>query len=330
MLTLIQDPKIQKILNPPNSPSYWKNDLKRLEEGDLTLNRHSAGENSIKALQRLLIFLGYSTSSSGAFAIDGDFGRGTNRALAQFEFDHGIPNTKVDRNTLTYDCNWRSARRLITVIPDVLLNINTLKKMLVVAKEAIDTNTVNCGDFNEAIFQLNALYNRTHLNCREINEKYGALAETAVEDLKNINGRVIRPEWILSIIRQETAGVVRPRFEQHWLSKLSRKQPGGSLSELRYRSMSFGLGQVMGFNYDRIGASSAKELYTAPLDKQVLSIARFLTRSSHVRPVVVKKNPSANDFRAVARYYNGSGYATHHYDESLARWFREFKIIRGS
>jgi len=329
MLALIQDPQIQKILNPPLTPSHWESDLKRLEAGDVTMNRHSAGENSIKALQRLLIFLGYSTSSGGSFSIDGDFGRGTNRALAQFEFDQGITNAKVSRKTLTYDCNWRSARSLIKSIPDVLLNINTLKKMLEVAKESISTNNVNCGNFDEAIFQLNALYNRTHLNCREINNKYGALAEKAVVDLKNINGRVIHPVWILSIIRQETAGVVRPRFEQHWLSKLAKQQPNVALSELRYQSMSFGLGQIMGFNFDRIGATSAKALYTAPLDLQVLSIARFLTRSSKVRPVVSNNNPSANDFKAVARYYNGSGFATHHYDESLARWLREFNVIRG-
>ena len=122
MLALIEDPQIQKIINPPNTPSHWKSDLKRFEEGDLTINRHSAGENSIKALQRLLIFLGYSTSSSGSFSIDGDFGRGTNRALAQFEFDQGIANDKVSRKTLTYDCNWRSARSRIVSIPDVLLN----------------------------------------------------------------------------------------------------------------------------------------------------------------------------------------------------------------
>ena len=131
MLALIQDSQIQKIINPPNTPSHWKDDLKRLEAGDLTVNRHSAGENSIKALQRLLIFLGYSTSSGGSFSIDGDFGRGTNRALAQFQFDHGITNAKVSRKTLTYDCSWQSARRLINSIPDVLLNIQTLKKMLV-------------------------------------------------------------------------------------------------------------------------------------------------------------------------------------------------------
>ena len=54
----------------------------------MTLTRQSAGESAIKAVQRLLIFLGYSTASSGAFLIDGDYGRGTNRGVAQFQFEY--------------------------------------------------------------------------------------------------------------------------------------------------------------------------------------------------------------------------------------------------
>jgi peptidoglycan hydrolase-like protein with peptidoglycan-binding domain len=329
MLALINDPQIQKIINPPNVEPHWESDLKRLRSGDVTLDRRTAGENSIRAFQRLLIFLGYSTSSSGAFSIDGDFGRGTNRALAQFEFEHGLAKPNLNRNKLGYDCNWRSARKLIKIIPDVRLTVPTLEKMLEVAKKAIETKEVNCGSFDEAIFQLNALYNNQLLTCRKINHKYGAIAEKASQALKDARNIDIKPEWILSIIRQETAGVVRPRFEQHWLTKFNKKEPDVDFSELRYRSMSFGLGQIMGFNYNRVGAKSAKELYTAPLEKQIISIARFLTLSSRVRPVVKKMNPSDNDFKAVAKYYNGSGYASHHYDESLARWFREFKILRG-
>jgi hypothetical protein len=213
---------------------------------------------------------------------------------------------------------------LITAIPDVPLAVPTLEKMLEVAKEAIDTNNVNCGDFDEAIFQLNALHNREHLNCRKIDERYGAAVDKAVKELKAENGRVIQREWLLAIIRQETAGVVRPRFEQHWLSKLAKKLPDTKLSELRYQSMSFGLGQIMGLNYNLVGARSAQELYTLPLAKQIIAIARFLTRRQSIRAVVAKSNPTAEDFKTVAKFYNGSGYAAHHYDESLARWFREF------
>ncbi|CAM3499682.1 N-acetylmuramidase domain-containing protein [Aequorivita lipolytica] len=329
MTTLIHDPQIQQIINPPNTSRFWENDLKRFESGDVSLDRHTAGENTIRAFQRLLIFLGYSTSSSGAFSIDGDFGRGTNRALAQFEFEHSLSKPGFPTKTLTYECNWRNARTEINVIPDVLLTMPTLEKMLEAAKEAIAKNEINCGDFDEAIFQLNALYNNDLLDCRKINERYGTAAEKASQNLKDSKNIIIHPEWILSIIRQESAGVVRPRFEQHFLTKFSKQEPQTDLSELRFRSMSFGLGQIMGFNYSSIGANSAKELYTAPLEKQITSIARFLTLRSSVRNVVSKTNPTADDFKVVAKYYNGSGYATHHYDESLGRWFREFKLLRG-
>jgi len=49
-----------------------------------------AGESAIKAVQRLLVFLGYSTASSGAFLIDGDFGHGTNRGVAQVQFEKAL------------------------------------------------------------------------------------------------------------------------------------------------------------------------------------------------------------------------------------------------
>lgn len=330
MHNLLQDPQVQQIINPPNVEPQWEKDLERLERGDLTLNRKSAGENSIRAFQRLLIFLGYSTSSSGAFSIDGDFGRGTNRAVAQFKFDHGLTENELNRDILAYPCDWRSARARITTIPDVHLSIPILEKMLVVAKEAIDKNEVNCGSFEEAIFQLNALYNRNLMTCRKINEKYGELAVNATNLIqeKSKLGIKIQPEWILAIIRQETGGVVRPRFEQHYLTRLNQQKSDADFSELRYQSMSFGLGQIMGSHYQRLGMDSAKALFTAPLDGQIMSIGRFLTLSSKVRKVVQKGNPTAEDFKIVARYYNGRGFARHHYDERLARWFREFKMLR--
>ena len=84
----LKDERIQKIISVSGDESDWRADLERLEHGDTTLTRQSAGESAIKAVQRLLVFLGYSTASSGAFLIDGDFGRGTNRGVAQFQFEN--------------------------------------------------------------------------------------------------------------------------------------------------------------------------------------------------------------------------------------------------
>jgi hypothetical protein len=138
----------------------------------------------------------------------------------------------------------------------------------------------------------------------------------------------VRPEWILSIIRKETEGVVRPKFEQHVLSNSNRKSPNEDLSELRYRATSFGLGQVMGFNFQAVGAPSAKAMFCSPLEEQVLFVGRFLaTGGSSVRSAINNAAPAESDFRTVARFYNGPGYEANRYHESLAKWFLEFKSL---
>ena len=324
MIPAINDDRIQQILwVPEDRDQTWKSDLQRFEQGDVTLTRRSAGESSIKAVQRLLIFLGYSTSASGAFAIDGDFGRGTNRAVAQFRFEHGL-NGRISRDTLCYDCTWRNASRNITVIPDVRLTVKTLETMLESAIRAIDANDVMCGSFDEAVFHLNGVQRRSLLSCRQIYERYAELVDQAVVQLGDEQGIDIQPEWILAIIKQETGGVVRPRFEQHLLTRYNRQEPRADFVELRYRSMSFGLGQILGDNYQRVGAPAARAMFVSPLDEQVLFVARFLALKGDV---VSRKNPSEQDFRTVAKYYNGPGYEAHHYHEGIARWFREFRTI---
>ena len=55
--TFIKNNKIQSILWAPGKrDDYWKSDLERFEKGDVTLTRRSAGESSIKSIQRLLFF----------------------------------------------------------------------------------------------------------------------------------------------------------------------------------------------------------------------------------------------------------------------------------
>lgn len=85
---LIKDSRVKRIItHPEDDTEIWRSDLERFISGDATLTRKSVGESGIRAVQRLMIFLGYSTSSSGSFTIDGDFGRGTNRGVAQFQVE---------------------------------------------------------------------------------------------------------------------------------------------------------------------------------------------------------------------------------------------------
>lgn len=323
MLDALQDLQIKKIVSL-NEDVAWHADLNRLERGDTTLTRESAGEAGIQALQRLLVFLGYSTSSSGAFVIDGDFGRGTNRGVAQFQYENGLP-PQIDRATLCYDCSFQTARKRIIAIPDARLDLPTLATMLSMAQAAIANHQVTFGKFADAIFHLNALHRRRLLSCKEVNDRYGPHVETAVTTMRREKGIDIHPEWILAIIKQETSGIVRPRFEQHKLSKFNRQDPHVDFTELRLRAMSIGLGQIMGFNHHLVGAPSARAMLFSPVADQVLYVARFIARK---RRVVSKENPTPNDFRTLARFYNGPAYESHFYHEKLQAWFREFRILK--
>ena len=327
MISNINDPQIKKILSPPEEDSDgWEEALQRFEAGDVSITRKTVGEAAVKAIQRMLIFLGYSTTAAGAFSIDGDFGRGTNRAIAQYQFDHGL-NDQLTRKMLCYPCTWQTASANITSIPETRLNVQTLESMVEVALAAIENRHVMCGEFDSALFFLNAVHSRRYLNCRQIVQRYGGLVSNAVDRIKEERDVTISPQWILAIVKQETSGVVRPRFEQHYLTRLDRKSPDADLVELRFRSMSQGLGQVLGENFRKVGAESAISMYTSPLDEQVLFVARFLSRRDDIKAVVMKLEPSDADFQTLARYYNGPGYAKHHYHESIERWFREFRSL---
>lgn len=321
------DPRIERVLRLPDQDDIWQADLERFQHGDETLTRHSVGESTMRAVQRLLIFLGYSTASTGAFLIDGDFGRGTNRAVAQFQFEHELE--RIRRATLCYACTWQTASSSIVSIPDARLTPATLQRMLHKAVAMIDQGDVMCGDMDEALFHLDSLHRRKLLTCREIFQKYGALTNDAVAAL-SAKGFTIAREWLLAIIKQETSGIVRPRFEQHLLTRLNSQRPRDDFVELRFRSMSFGLGQILGDNYKRVGAESAARMYMSPIAEQIVQIARFLTASTEVAKTVGRVSPTEKDFRAVARYYNGPGYEKHHYHESLATWFREFRALSGN
>ncbi len=319
----IVDERIRRVLSASGDESDWSEDLIRLERGDTSLTRKSAGEATIKAVQRMLVFLGYSTAASGAFLIDGDFGRGTNRGVAQFQFEYGL-NSKISHKHLCYSCSFQNARSRITAVPDVKFDLPTLDKMLTVAVDSIDKRMIAFGDFEEALFHLNSLEQRRALDCRQIVEHYGAAVQQAVARVNSEMGVDIQPAWVLAIIKQETSGIARPRFEQHKLSRRSSSYPASPFSELRIQAMSIGLGQIMGFNYKQVGAPSAQAMLYSPLAEQVLFVARFIARK---HAVVAKTSPTLADFATMARYYNGPAYAKHFYHERLQRWFREFLLL---
>ena len=56
---LTSDKRVKRIItHPEDDTAVWRADLERFLSGDNTLTRKSAGESGIRAIQRLLIFVG--------------------------------------------------------------------------------------------------------------------------------------------------------------------------------------------------------------------------------------------------------------------------------
>jgi hypothetical protein len=118
---------------------------------------------------------------------------------------------------------------------------------------------------------------------------------------------------------------------------LSNTQPGGYLGGLAeygrlaaaiqlnrtaaLQSASWGIGQVMGFNFATAGYQNVEDMVRDSLageDRQLQAMANFLKANG------LQQSLAIHDWTSFARGYNGPGFARNHYDVSLASAFRKF------
>jgi hypothetical protein len=169
-----------------------------------------------------------------------------------------------------------------------------------------------------------------------------------------------RAPELWSVLHVETSGRGfladrRPKilFERHIFSRetqrkfdeqhpdISNKQPGGygpsgaqqydrlaaamALDEdAALRSVSWGIGQIMGFNAKDAGFTDVNAMVTAMVeseDNQLLAIANFL---KHSRLDTALRN---RDWRAFARGYNGPNFEQNSYDKKLEAAFAQYSIL---
>jgi len=167
----------------------------------------------------------------------------------------------------------------------------------------------------------------------------------------------IKLPQLLAVVTVETSGCGcfadrRPTilFERHIFSKqtggkfdakhpgISNRIPGGySNGAAEYnrlanavqldraaalKSASWGLGQVMGFNFNSAGYDSVETMVQKNMqseDEQLLAMAKFLKASSLDRPL------AAQDWTSFARGYNGPSFARNLYDSKLAAAFQRYQ-----
>ncbi|PSB47307.1 peptidoglycan-binding protein [Cyanosarcina cf. burmensis CCALA 770] len=146
----------------------------------------------------------------------------------------------------------------------------------------------------------------------------------------------------------------RPKilFERHWFYKLtplpvsktrpdiSNRQPGGYLGSTRewdrlnaaisfdrtaaLKSASWGLGQIMGFNYAFCGFDSVEALVGAMHEsegRQLEAMMRFIKANPSMHQALRDRN-----WQRFAYYYNGPAYRRNDYDNKLAAAFSRFQV----
>ncbi len=91
-------------------------------------------------------------------------------------------------------------------------------------------------------------------------------------------------------------------------------------AEIAYRSSSWGLMQVMGFNYAAAGHASAVEMVEAckTVDGQILAAFNFMQTNKLILPIKRKQ------WAMFAEGYNGAGYRANQYDVKLAKAYARY------
>lgn len=93
-----------------------------------------------------------------------------------------------------------------------------------------------------------------------------------------------------------------------------------------YRSASYGLGQIMGFNHLDAGFLDPENMIEAAMQgekEQLLQMVTLLKNWNMVPMLTGKDFTKADSWRAAAKRYNGSGYAKHNYHGKLAEAYRK-------
>lgn len=95
--------------------------------------------------------------------------------------------------------------------------------------------------------------------------------------------------------------------------------------EAAYRSCSWGLGQVMGFNCQLAGYQTAKAMAHAFVDDEETHLRAMV---DFIKSAKLDDELRAHDWNGFARGYNGSGYAKHGYHIKLKAAFEKWQGIR--
>lgn len=227
---------------------------------------------------------------------DGYFGTGTLAAVKTFQTQHNLVVDGVigDRtwNMLT---NFTSNPKHLTEAA-IIKAAQTLNVSISIIKAIIRTETPN-GGFNDdgsiaCLFERHQMYKwleKKHSDAAGLSKLYP------------------------NLVNKEPGGYSKGSGENKRLSDAVHID-----SNCAYMSASYGRFQIMGFNYEAAGYTSAYALYLGMCESEDKQLAAFVSLINH-NPKL-KKAMQDKDYELIAELYNGKNYKINNYHLKLARY----------
>ncbi|MBU3913940.1 DUF3380 domain-containing protein, partial [bacterium] len=361
--SLLDHPLVQRVLHKSGTlPDDLYEKLNKILTGETVLNKGASSDQAdiARAIQRALIYLSYPTGSSGSYGLDGDWGAGSNRGYALFLREHAEEHLKdaseavLDDSKLIYAATYINAAQKTKEFANIPVKKDGFEALLNAIIDETKAENIYRKKEVYAIENLNQIDKKVFLSVKKIIENFRTEIQAAADYGTSI-GYAVKPQWIAALARTETAGLPRPKYEHHWLyNHYSGTMAGGvkqgiklsNFQECRFRSTSFGMGQLMGVEYKRLKDDSgnklpnARAMYYLDVKTQFRVIVDFLKSKSGYTGVVLgldcpdyddydedepTKAWKENSLHKCVYAYNGAAYLTNNYHINLSTYFKEAK-----
>lgn len=126
------------------------------------------------------------------------------------------------------------------------------------------------------------------------------------------------------ICNTQPGGYLGKEGEWRRLEKAMKlSQVNGEYVDLAIKSASWGMGQIMGFNYAKMGYKTVYEMFSAAMKSEYTQIDMMM-RFCSSEPGIVKAMKN-KDFPTLAKLYNGPNYKVNNYDTKLKNAYEKYK-----
>lgn len=264
-----------------------------------TIKKGASGKD-VEQLQQLLCQRGYK------IGVDGIFGKATDEAVRKFQEDNGLTADGIvgQQTWEMLQCENPQALASLRLKSDDYAHAAELLGVEVAAVRAVlDVETGNKGGFLD-VGKPTILF--------EGHIFWSQLQKRGIDPAKYQKGNedILYPKWTKA-------------YYKGGLAEYDRLERARSIHrEAADSSASWGLAQIMGFNYSTCGSQSVSEFVDAMSEnegKQLELFVRFIKGSKW------NKYLKALDWKEFARHYNGPSYAENQYDKKLAKAYEKYK-----